>query len=399
MMSFRLLSSTTTLGLVALFTACSDPGTNLPGTGGTGAGASGGTGAGASGGTGAGASGGTAGGSAGGAGGTAGAGTGGTTGGTAGSTGGGGAGGSGGGASGPVSPTEASGVYTWSYGDVVFAVNAMVAGRVVTYTKGGVSALDATSPHATNYGSTFWVSPQTWAWPPAPAMDSAPYTATLEGTTLVLQGPALTSPAVSIGKRFSVDATCDCVEIVYSIKNESTAALKVAPWEITRVDSGGITFFPAPAAVHKTEGGMTVTYDATNQITWFDWAAQASDKDPQKIYQDGTTWVAHAQAPSQGSLLLVKTFEDVPASAQVPDPPRAEGQIEVYTNGTAAASTYVEVENQGAYVELAAGASLTYPVKWYLRTIPSTVTVASGDMTLYTFAAGVASGVAPLAGP
>ncbi len=144
-MSFRLLSSTTTLGLVALFTALFGPGHQPPGTGGTGAGASGGTGAGAKrwhgrererrhgwwnrrrrrrdlwcghrrhhGGT-------------------------------AGSTGGGGAGGSGGGASGPVTPTEASGVYTWSYGDVVFAVNAMVAGRAVTYTKGGVSALDATS--------------------------------------------------------------------------------------------------------------------------------------------------------------------------------------------------------------------------------------------------------------
>jgi hypothetical protein len=393
MMSFRLLSSTTTLGLLALFTACSDPGTNNPGTGGSGAGASGGTGSGGTAGSGAGAgSGGTTAGTSG-AGGSAGAGAGGTTGGSAGSTGGGGAGGSGGGASGPVTPTEASGVYTWTYGDVVFAVNAMVAGRVVTYTKGGVSALDATMPHATNYGSTFWVSPQTWAWPPAAAMDSAPYTATLEGATLVLQGPALTSPAVSIGKRFTVDATCDCVDIVYSIKNESAAALKVAPWEITRVDGGGITFFPAPAAVHKTEGAMVVTYDATNQITWFDHAAQAKAGD-QKIYQDGTTWVAHAQAPAQGSLLLVKAFEDVPASAQVPDPPRAEGQIEIYTNGTGA-TAYVEVENQGAYVELAAGASLTYPVKWYLRTIPSTVTVASGDMTLYTFAAGVGSGITP----
>jgi hypothetical protein len=268
----------------------------------------------------------------------------------------------------------------------------MVAGRVITYTKGGVSILDATMPDPSNYGSTFWVSPQTWPWPPEAAMDSAPYTATLEGATLVLQGPPMTNPKVSIGKRFSVDETCDCVKIVYSIKNESTEALKVAPWEITRVDGGGITFFPAPSAPHKTEGDMVVTYDAANQITWFDHATQAKDGN-QKIYQDGTTWVAHAQAPAQGPLLLVKTFEDVPASGQVPEPPRAEGQIEIYTNGrdVPAGAAYVEVENQGEYVELAAGESLTYPVKWYLRTIPSTVTVASGDMSLVTFAAGVAS--------
>jgi hypothetical protein len=397
-MSFRVLSSTMTLGLVAWFSACSDPGTNNPGSGATGAGAAGGTpGSGGTAGSGAG-SGGTTGGTTGG---TSSAGTGGTTGGSAGSagsTGGGGAGGSGGGASGPVTPTEASGVYTWSYGDVVFAVNAMVAGRVVTYTKGGVSILDATSPDPGNYGSSFFVSPQTWNWPPPAAMDTAPYTATLEGATLVLTGPAIATPNVSIGKRFTVDATCDCVEIVYSIKNESAGPLSVAPWEVTRVDGGGLTFFPAPAAVHKTEGAMVVTYDATNQITWFDHAAQATDATLQKIYQDGTTWVAHAQAPSQGSLLLVKTFEDIPASAQVPNPPRIEGQIEIYTNGNddPPGAAYVEVENQGAYVELAAGASLTYPVKWYLRTIPSTVTVASGDMTLYTFAAGIGSGVAPL---
>lgn len=392
-MSFRFLSSTTMLGLMTLVAACS-AGSNSPGgsaAGGTGA--AGAPGAGGSGGAIDGAGGALAGGGSGGS--AAEAGTGGTpTGGSGGSSDAGAAGSGGGGATaGPVMPTEANGVYTFAYDDVVFEVNAMVAGRVITYTKGGVSILDATDPDPNNYGSSFWPSPQTWPWPPAPGMDTARYTATLEGATLVLQGPVIEVPNISIGKRFTVDAGCDCVDIVYSIKNESQAPLSVAPWEITRVDAGGLTFWPAPAPPHKTEGNMMITYDATNQVSWFDYATQAGAANNQKVYQDGKTWIAHAQGPTQGRLLLVKTFDDIEAS-QSPSDPRVEGQIEVYTNGTAAASAYVEVENQGAYVELAPGESLTYPVKWYLRTIPENVMVASGNMELFQFADQVAQGLA-----
>ncbi len=158
------------------------------------------------------------------------------------------------------------------------------------------------------------------------------------------------------------------------------------------MDGGGITFFPAPAAVHKTEGAMVVTYDATNQITWFDHAAQAKAGDQKDL--PGRNDLGRACAGSRPRISSAREgFRRRPRLGSGSRPSARRGSDRDLHERDRRHCLHVEVENQGAYVELAAGASLTYPVKWYLRTIPSTVTVASGDMTLYTFAAGVGSGI------
>ncbi|HEV8246225.1 MAG TPA: hypothetical protein VGP93_10675 [Polyangiaceae bacterium] len=278
----------------------------------------------------------------------------------------------------PVTPTEANGTYTFAYGDVVFEVDADVGGRVITYSKAGVDLIDDSD--ATNYGSTFWPSPQSaWGWPPPAEIDNLAYSAALDGATLVLTSGANAALELSASKRFTVDSGFDRVTIEYALKNEGAGAISVAPWEITRVDIDGITFFPAPTAPITVQNGFPYDYDATGLATWFDYAAESPTM-AGKLFQDGSGWLAHADP--NNSLLLVKVFPDI---APV-DFAAGESEVELYTD----AASYVELENQGAYVSLAAGESLTYTVLWYLRAIPGTVTIASRDTSLYDMAANLA---------
>ena len=239
----------------------------------------------------------------------------------------------GGGASTLVAPTEASGQYTFAYGDVVFAVDTKKGGRVVSFKKGTVELMDA-GDGMNNYGSTLWPSPQAvWNWPPPAEIDGSPYTATLDGATLVLEGTVNPALQLSASKRFSVDSGLDHVEIVYGLKNESTTqATSVAPWEITRVDVGGLTFYPAPVD-GTTSTNFPYEWDSTGQITWFDYAAQ---DEPGEQAVPGRRRVARACTSRRA---LAQKFGDIPSSSAAP----GEAEIELYTNG----SSYVEIENQG----------------------------------------------------
>jgi hypothetical protein len=103
-----------------------------------------------------------------------------------------------------------------------------------------------------------------------------------------------------------------------------------------------------------------------NGVAWFAYDAAAITAD-QKLFADGLEgWIAHVD----GDLLLVKSFGDTLPSQAAP----GEGEIEIYAN---AGHTYVEVENQGAYVNLAPGAATTWTVRWILRRLDLASTPAS----------------------
>jgi hypothetical protein len=296
--------------------------------------------------------------------------------------GGGGSGGTGGAVGGPVMPTEAGGKYTFSYGDVVFEVDSMVAGRILTFSKGGTNVIDDGVDNY--YGSTLWLAPELddaqaglmgYGLSPV-GIDTGAFTPTLEGATLVLTGPVDAPSGFSASKRFTVDSALDRVEIVYAIKNE-TASDPVAAWEVTRLAHSGVTFYPAPTpGVDAEFGALTYDYDAAAHVNWIDHAEPLAASG--KLLQDGSGWSAHAE----GSLLFKKAFPDL----QPAEFPGMDTEVEIFINPTEA---YMELENFGPITTLAAGMSLTYTVYWYLRTIPGTVTVASQSQTLFDFAAGV----------
>lgn len=84
-------------------------------------------------------------------------------------------------------------------------------------------------------------------------------------------------------------------------------------------------------------------------------------------------WLAYAL----GGVLFMKKFPEVLPASIAPK----EGDIEIYPG-----SDYPELEVQGAYTHLAAGASIPWTVQWRAVAIPSTVSVNAGSATLLAFA-------------
>jgi hypothetical protein len=360
-------------------------------TGGTAPGGSGGGGAAAGGSAGtpaAGAGGAAAGGGGapvGGGGGAPAAGSGGDAGGTsdAGGSGGGGSGGDGGSGGGKAAPPMegtylSGGKAVIHYGDLHFEVDPMRGARIVSAKLGAQELLAGKSVDSENFGSTFWTSPQYgdtgWGWPPPSEIDSEEYEGTLDGMTLVLVGEKIGEAGadrledLSVTKKFSYDMTKKAVIVEYTIRNEGTEARQVAPWEVTRVPGGGLTFFAAdedPVAA-MGEGGKTLTMTSKSEgAYWFDYA----DNQPEtKLQSNAKGWVAHL---SSGNVLLIKAFPDIMAAEQAPN----MAEVELYTNDPENNSNaYVQIENQGAYAMIAGGAMVTYNVRWYLRTLPEGVT-------------------------
>jgi hypothetical protein len=203
-----------------------------------------------------------------------------------------------------------------------------------------------------SFGSTFWTSPQKeWNWPPVPEFDKQPYTVkSRSAERLVISSPVSQRLGLSVAKDFSADASDGALVVTYSIKNESTEARSVAPWEITRVpNANGIIFFEAVDSIWPA--GL-MNFEKSDGASWY-----LTDEAPQnrKVNADGRGWLAY----SAERLLLVKKFQDLTPHEPAP----GEAEVQVYVNR---GKTYIELESQGAYVSLPPGHSLSWTVRWYL---------------------------------
>ena len=276
----------------------------------------------------------------------------------------------------PSLPTVKGSVYTFTFGETVFAVDAAIAGRIVKCALDGRNILTEAKNHEdNNWGSTFWTSPQSdWNWPPPAEMDPRPYTARLDGGTLSLASATIPAIELAITKRFLIDAGHGVVTIEYGIVNKGKQARSVAPWEISRVASGGLTFFPMGDGEPWKGFQELLPLTTINGAAWLPSGTVPAATD-QKAFADGREgWIAHVA----GNLLLVKSFPAVADAQAAP----GEAEIELYTD---AGRTYVEVENQGAYVNLAPGATMTWPVRWFLRQLDAGIQVTPGSAELLTF--------------
>jgi hypothetical protein len=270
-------------------------------------------------------------------------------------------------------PTVSGSVYTFTAGDLQFVVDAAKAGRIVSFSLAGTNIL--TSPKSgedNNWGSTFWTSPQSdWNWPPPVAIDPGPHTARLVGNSVVVESAVAANLGLSVSKTVSLDAAKAMVSIDYGIANQGSASRRVAPWEISRVATGGLTFFPMGGG--KPWKGMQdlLPLHLQDGVAWFA-APVAPAGNDQKVFADGREgWIAHVA----GDLLWVKAFADTSPAQSAP----GEAEIELYTDP---GRTYVEVENQGAYVSLEPGKSLSWPVRWFLRKLDPALDVRPGSSQL-----------------
>jgi hypothetical protein len=265
------------------------------------------------------------------------------------------------------------------FGDLFFEVTPGTAGRVTSARIGTSELLTGPSVDPSNYGSTFWTSPQAdWSWPPLPEMDTTAFTVTSDDKSCTVVGPKVSAAShpnvdgLSISKTFTADFAKQAVSIQYTIKNQGTASKRVAPWEITRVAGGGLTFYASDSA--PSAGTMPLLTTTTGAgCVWFKHTPSVMES---KLFGDGKGWIAHV---TPQNVILIKSFPDI----QQAQAATGEAEIEIYS--APPAKNYVEVENQGAVSVIPAGGTLNWTVRWYVRPLPSTIMATPGNEALVSF--------------
>ncbi|MET0795147.1 MAG: hypothetical protein ABW061_26750, partial [Polyangiaceae bacterium] len=272
--------------------------------------------------------------------------------------------------------------YSLKFGVTYFEVDASLGGRITSFKTDGAELLaDAATTQLDYYwGSTFWPSPQSlFNLPPTDDtisnIDQHPYTAQLEGNVLTLTSALnLKGPLLVVTKKFSADVAKEAVVVEYTMTNGGSDALSVAPWEITRVAGGGLTFYPenSPPELMNWNGKLPPT-TLTAGVRWYQQDISVTDQI--KFYANGKEgWLSHLTGANQ-DLLLIKAFPDI----QPEQSPAGESEIEIY-----AVPTYVEVEQQGALQTLAAGeSSAHWTVRWYARKLAAPAASGSADLVTY----------------
>jgi len=281
-----------------------------------------------------------------------------------------------------VVPSMDSGIFTFATGSVSFGVDSTQGARIVTYALGGTNFVTTPASHPSNYGSTFWPSPQSaWNWPPPVEIDSASYASTFDDGVLTLASASSASLGLAVGKQFSMDARTGDVLARYSLINKGNSAQSFAPWEITRVAPSGIVFFPMGAGGPRKGNQDLLTITIASGLAWFVYDASVIAND-QKLFADGAEgWIAYVN----GGVLLIKSFSDISLAQAAP----SEAEIEIFAN---AAHTYVEVETQGAYAPIPAGEDSTWSVRWLLRPVPASIPATVGSAALADYVRSVIAG-------
>jgi hypothetical protein len=269
----------------------------------------------------------------------------------------------------------ANGDYVLALGTLSFEVAPAGARVVDVRLPDGVNLLTGPSVDSTNFGATFWTSPQSaWGWPPPASFDTAPYQVSGSESSLTFSGPADGEVGAQIAKRFTAGPAAAQVDVEYRITAVG-GDREFAPWEITRVFPGGLTFFPTGAGAPRAGGGFALppTRQAAG-CTWYQHPGVAPGAD-QKLLADGAGgWLAHVA----GDVVLIKKFADVPDGAAAP----GEAEIEIFVDGQ---GRYVEVEEQGAYRPVAEGQTLVWPVTWFVRRLPAGLNATAGSADLVAF--------------
>lgn len=264
------------------------------------------------------------------------------------------------------------GIYEAKVADVVMTVNANLGARIISFRLKDLEILSTPAVNPENYGSTFWLSPQIWKWPPSPVLDTESYQVNVKKEVLSLTSGSDVQSGCQMSKTIVANSADSSFSITYRIINISGKDKPVAPWEVTRVLAGGLTFFPIgpPGGLSKSN---LITEDI-NGVCWFEYQPELVTGH-QKLFRNGAEgWLAHCNH----GLIFIKQFPDIGVEQEAPH----ETEVEIYTNKD---RTYIELENQGAYQILHPGDALSMKVTWYLRKLPPNVGLKRGNSDLTDF--------------
>lgn len=244
--------------------------------------------------------------------------------------------------------------------------------RIVSLKYYGKELLSPYTANEDNFGSTFWTSPQSdWQWPPIPEFDIMPYTMNMDGSEIQYYSKPHKKSGLQVAKFFKINQADSAFNITYIIKNISDEDKSVAPWEVTRRIAGGISFFPAGSDTAVMQKSNLPGVSISNDIVWFDYDSSKIVQDCKLFALAKEGWLANVK----DSILFLKKFPDV-STAQVPP---GQGEVEIYANKE---KQYIELENHGEYTSLFPGDSLTYRVKWIVKTIPAHIDRSVGSEEL-----------------
>jgi hypothetical protein len=275
--------------------------------------------------------------------------------------------------------SEKNGLYAIKVQNQVLEVDPAIGGRITSLKLDGKDFLTGKDVNDFNWGSTFWNSPQSdWNWPPSAELDNKPYSAKVEGDKLIMTSEKDPKTGLVVTKTFSGNIKNGCFTLKYTITNQSDKPQKVAPWEVTRVHTNGIAFFPMGRG--EKWGGLLPLTTEKNGICWFTYKESGlPTKGDRQLYTDGAEgWLAELN----GDVVLVKKFPDIPLEKNAPK----EGEVELYASPVAPGKSYVEIEHQGAYEELAPGASSNWEVSWFLRKLPAGIKPTAENPALVSYA-------------
>jgi hypothetical protein len=244
-------------------------------------------------------------------------------------------------------------------------------GRLESFALNGENCLSGKTVNAGNWGTSMWPSPQSaWGWPPSQQLDNMAYEVLQDSSEIILKSLRDPKQGFVFTKAYKINTVDTSLIVTYTILNDTNVAQKVAAWEISRVAPGGLTFYPRGDEA-KRGALASLTKDSIG-VTWFQYEAATIPSGVPKLLADGKEgWLAQVS----NGLLFVKSFEDVATGKYAPE----EGEIELYANPD---HSYIEIEQQGTYVELKAGEELNYQVRYKLVKLPASIHVNTGSYEL-----------------
>lgn len=243
---------------------------------------------------------------------------------------------------------------TLKSGPVTLIVDPKYGARIISFQLDGNEMLTPRNINEGAFGSTFWLSPQSlWSWPPIAEIDTLPY----QKENGAYKSQINNKFQFQIRKEFRANIDSS-ISIFYTVVNKSDTIQNIAPWEITRVPSGGVTFFETE--LNQTYTGLKpfgeLNLVAENGFTKYTYDSLAVDDNKKSFAFAKTGWMAQLNK----NLVFIKTFPNVSKSKSAPN----ESEIEIYANPN---KKYIEIENQGEYRTLLPQDSMRYEVKWYLQ--------------------------------
>ena len=271
-------------------------------------------------------------------------------------------------------------LYGLSHGGWELLVDPLRGARICSFSLNGANVLTGPDVDPNNWGSTFWTSPQSdWHWPPVFEVDAGPYAVVDCDSSFLCAGSLSSQLGILVTKRFSVDPARDCACVEYTMSNQSSDTLRLAPWEISRVP-GGLTFFEVGEGKPVESPLPEPTLVERRGIVWFEYQREAIAQDQKVFLHSHAGWLAHVV----GEMVLIKQFEPIAASKQAP----GEAMIELFASGE---KDYIEIEQQGAYSKIGPWKDHVWRVHWYLREAPRGVDLRLGNDELTDWVRSVVS--------